>query len=329
MTSPLLIKKTAIAAAAALSLALAACGGGSDDGVDPTTPTANVHAWMTGDLISAQSAADSDAAKEEVAGRRARLLIAAMSTDQKMQQLDRRHARDAARTARVLWRAPCERHRRAEHSHLPHHQRAGGPGAERLRVASAVRQGPGRTPASPFAAYTDPSSAKATALPSAIGAAASFDPAVAAAYGDVIGTEMNNLALHVFEAPGVNLARLPILGRNFEYFGEDPLLTGTMAVAEVKAVQAKGLIGMPKHFVGNEQETNRQKIQETIDPPGAARALPAAVRDGGEGRQGGLRHVRLQLRQRRAVLREQATADRACCATTGASPVMCSPTSSR
>ena len=52
---------------------------------------------------------------------------------------------------------------------------------------------------------------------------------MAAAFGDVIGTEMNNLALHVFEAPGVNLARLPILGRNFEYFGEDPYLSGAMA----------------------------------------------------------------------------------------------------
>lgn len=113
--------------------------------------------------------------------------------------------------------------------------------------------------------YSHSSSAKATALPSAMGVAASFDPAVAIAFGDLIGTEMNNLALHVFEAPGVNMARLPILGRNFEYFGEDPFLTGTMGVAEVKAVQAKGLIGMAKHYVGNEQETNRMTIQETID----------------------------------------------------------------
>ena len=88
--------------------------------------------------------------------------------------------------------------------------------------------------------YSDPSSAKATALPSAIALAASFDPAVASEFGNVIGTEANNLALHVFEAPGVNMARIPVLGRNFEYFGEDPLLTGTMAVAEIKAVQAKG-----------------------------------------------------------------------------------------
>src|SRR5438874_11066094 len=61
------------------------------------------------------------------------------------------------------------------------------------------------------------------------------------------------------------MARIPILGRNFEYFGEDPYLTGTIAVAEIKAVQAKGVIAMAKHFAANEQETNRMTIQETID----------------------------------------------------------------
>ena len=108
-------------------------------------------------------------------------------------------------------------------------------------------------------------SAKATALPSAMSAAASFDPAIAYKFGDVIGQEANALALHVFEAPGVNMARLPVLGRNFEYFGEDPFLSGSMSVAEGSAVQANGVIAMPKHFVGNEQETNRTTINEIID----------------------------------------------------------------
>src|SRR6266705_541321 len=113
--------------------------------------------------------------------------------------------------------------------------------------------------------YSDASSAKATALPSAIALAASFDPAVANEFGNVIGTEANNLALHVFEAPGVNMARIPVLERNFEYFDEDPFLTATTAVAEIKAVQAKGIIAMAKHFAANEQETNRMTIQETVD----------------------------------------------------------------
>ncbi len=116
-----------------------------------------------------------------------------------------------------------------------------------------------------YAAYTDPSSAKATALPSGPTVAASFDVGVAEAFGTVIGTEMNNLALHVFEAPGLNMARLPVLGRNFEYFGEDPYLTGAMGVAEIKAVQELGIIAMAKHFVANEQETNRTQINEVVD----------------------------------------------------------------
>lgn len=117
-----------------------------------------------------------------------------------------------------------------------------------------------------FGAFTHPSSAKATALPSATAVAASFDPAIATVFGEVIGTEANALALHVFEAPGMNLGRNPLLGRNFEYFGEDPFLAGTMAVSEVKAVQAKGVIAMAKHFAANEQETNRMKLQTVVEP---------------------------------------------------------------
>lgn len=115
------------------------------------------------------------------------------------------------------------------------------------------------------AAFSDPSSAKATALPSAIAMAASFDTSVAAQFGNVIGVEGSNLALHVLEAPGMNLARVPVGGRNFEYLGEDPYLTGKMGTAEILAVQSHGMIAMAKHFVANEQETNRMVISENID----------------------------------------------------------------
>ncbi len=116
------------------------------------------------------------------------------------------------------------------------------------------------------AVYFDASSAKATAVPSAIAVAASFDPAVATAFGELIGEEGSRLALHVFEAPGMNLARLPLAGRNFEYKGEDPYLAGVMSVAETRAVQGKGLIAVAKHYVGNEQEVNRMTVWERIDP---------------------------------------------------------------
>lgn len=120
---------------------------------------------------------------------------------------------------------------------------------------------------SPFwAAYTDPSSAKATALPSAMAVAASFDTDIAALFGQVIADEAKALALHVFEAPGINLARNPVLGRNFEYNGEDPYLAGVIATAQIKKIQSEGVIAMAKHYAANEQETNRMNISQTVAP---------------------------------------------------------------
>ncbi|SDP14411.1 beta-glucosidase [Rhodoferax sp. OV413] len=251
-------RKTALALAlgTALAVGLVACGG---------SDSYNGNAWMRPSLVAQQAAASTDAAKEAVANQRAKLLVQAMTTEQKMQQL-------TGSMPELLPELPeCYGARHVSGIaalNIPTFRITNGPvGLGQNDCVSKSVYDEVKAGTKFFtAAYTHPTSAKATALPSAISAAASFDPGVATAYGNVIGTEMNNLALHVFEAPGVNMARLPILGRNFEYFGEDPYLTGTMGVAEVKAVQAKGLIGMPKHFVGNEQETNRMKIQETIDP---------------------------------------------------------------
>ena len=54
--------------------------------------------------------------------------------------------------------------------------------------------------------------------------------------------------------PGVNLARVPVGGRNFEYMGEDPILAGSMAAAEVRGIQAEGVVACVKHWVDNNQE---------------------------------------------------------------------------
>ena len=121
------------------------------------------------------------------------------------------------------------------------------------------------TPNLPRGAQGSRESARATQLPSAMAVAASFDRGVARQFGDVIGTEARDLALDVVEGPGLNLARVPQAGRNFEYFGEDPYLTGTMASAEIQAIQRHGVIAMAKHFVANEQETNRFTVNETVD----------------------------------------------------------------
>ena len=217
-----------------------------------------VNGWMTPAIVGEQAAAKSDATREAIANRRARLLLGAMSLPQKLQQL-------TGSRPEILPELPqCygARHVSGIASlNIPTFRISNGPvgvGQNDCVSPSVLdKNASGIFGASMAAAYTHHTSAKATALPSALGAAASFDPEVAYMFGDVIATEMNDLALHVFEAPGINLARLPILGRNFEYFGEDPYLSGVMATAETKAVQAKGIIAMLKHYIANEQETNR------------------------------------------------------------------------
>jgi len=217
-------------------------------------------------IVTEQAAARDDAGREAVANRRAKMLLEAMSLDQKLQQL-------TGAKPEILPELPqCfgARHVSAIAAlSIPTFRITNGPvgvgqnDCVSPEVAKAAISAPGIGVIT--AAYTHPTSAKATALPSAMAVAASFDPQVAAAFGGVIASEMNALGLHVFEAPGVNLARLPILGRNFEYFGEDPYLSGVMATAETRAVQGQGLIAMLKHYVANEQETNRMAIEETVD----------------------------------------------------------------
>lgn len=105
----------------------------------------------------------------------------------------------------------------------------------------------------------------ATSLPMTIGLAAGFDPELATAYGDLIGSECRSLGQHVLEGPGVCLHRTAIAGRNFEYFSEDPYLSGVMGVAVTKAIQAHDVIAMGKHYVVNDQEYERFRTNVEVD----------------------------------------------------------------
>lgn len=105
----------------------------------------------------------------------------------------------------------------------------------------------------------------ATALPMTIGVAASFDREVAKEYGDVIGSETATLGQYVLEGPAVCLHRTTIAGRNFEYFSEDPFLSGVMGVEVTKAIQSHDIIAMVKHYVLNDQETERFRNSVEVD----------------------------------------------------------------
>jgi len=97
----------------------------------------------------------------------------------------------------------------------------------------------------------------ATALPSTLGLAASWDPKLAYLYGSVIGREVRDHGYNMSIGGGVNLTIEPRNGRNFEYQGEDPILAGKMIGQLMKAVQDHHIMGDLKHYAFNNQETGR------------------------------------------------------------------------
>nr|WP_315383596.1 beta-glucosidase [uncultured Sphingomonas sp.] len=105
----------------------------------------------------------------------------------------------------------------------------------------------------------------ATALPSGLATAATFDPELARAGGAMIGAEARAKTFNVLLAGGVNLTRDAWNGRNFEYLGEDPILAGMMAGAAIDGVQSNHIVSTIKHFILNAQETGRTVLNARID----------------------------------------------------------------
>ncbi len=96
------------------------------------------------------------------------------------------------------------------------------------------------------------------AIPIGTALAQSFSEEVCQKCGDIVGDEMERFGIHLWLAPAMNIQRSPLCGRNFEYYSEDPLVSGLMAAAVTEGIQAhKGCGVTVKHFALNNQETNR------------------------------------------------------------------------
>ncbi|MGD1103910.1 MAG: glycoside hydrolase family 3 C-terminal domain-containing protein [Terriglobia bacterium] len=98
---------------------------------------------------------------------------------------------------------------------------------------------------------------RSTALPSSLAETATWDPRMAAEFGAVIGKETRDEGFNVSLGGGIDLARDPRGGRNFEYHGEDPILAGTILAQELQAIQAQGVVATIKHYALNDQEAGR------------------------------------------------------------------------
>jgi beta-glucosidase len=105
----------------------------------------------------------------------------------------------------------------------------------------------------------------ATLLPSVIGMASSWDPAMGHLYGSVIGRELRDEGYNMSIGGGVDLIREPRNGRNFEYASEDPVLAGTMVGELAMGVQSNHIMGDIKHYVLNDQETGRNTLNAVLN----------------------------------------------------------------
>jgi len=106
---------------------------------------------------------------------------------------------------------------------------------------------------------------KATAFPAAIASAASWNRNLIYKLGTALGKESRARGVHILLAPGVNIYRAPMCGRNFEYFGEDPYLASQLVVPYIQGVQTQGVVATVKHYVANNQEYDRNNVSSDLD----------------------------------------------------------------
>ena len=128
-------------------------------------------------------------------------------------------------------------------------------------------------------------SVPATCFPTASALASSWDETLLSAVGRALGEEAVAQGVGMVLGPGVNIKRSPLCGRNFEYFSEDPLLSGKLAAAMIRGIQSTGVSACVKHFAANSQELRRMATDSVMDERTLREIyLPAfetAVKEGG------------------------------------------------
>lgn len=105
----------------------------------------------------------------------------------------------------------------------------------------------------------------ATCFPTASALACSFDPELVERVGAAISEEARRQGVDVVLGPGVNIKRHPLCGRNFEYFSEDPVVSGELGTAMVRGIQSRGVGACLKHFAANSQEHARMVSDSVVD----------------------------------------------------------------
>jgi beta-glucosidase len=114
-------------------------------------------------------------------------------------------------------------------------------------------------------ASTNPVRVETTSFPSGVAMASTWDTALVQREGQAIAQEVKALGRDMILGPTVNINRVPLWGRNFEGYGEDPYLSGQLGVAYIRGVQGEGVIPSVKHFDANNEEFERHRLDEKID----------------------------------------------------------------